>query len=134
MTEPPTPHSRDNNEENTNTMPKVDSVFQLSKKDFWLHQRNLIAHIARGWLGRGKNGRDALYRIDGQHRLAKPCSALDAEQVSILLDLGYIAQETGTITRYLDFKHKEPVMVHRLTVTSQGYDFMRDVHPPRSSS
>jgi hypothetical protein len=131
MTEPPTPHSRDNNEENTNTMPNVSTVYNLSKKDFWQHQRNLIAQIARNWLGRGRNGRDALYRIDGQHRRAKPCSALDAEQVSILINIDYVAEEPGTITRYLDFKHKEPVTVHRLTVTKQGYDFMRDVYAPR---
>ncbi|MFC0539853.1 hypothetical protein [Kutzneria chonburiensis] len=121
-------------EENENAMPNVSTVYDLSKKEFWQHQRNLIAQIARNQLGRGKNGRDALYRIDGQHRLAKPCAALDAEQVSILINIGYVAEETGTITRYLDFKHKEPVTVHRLTVTSQGYDFMRDVYAPRSSS
>lgn len=113
-------------------MPNVSTVYELSKKDFWQHQRNLIAQISRHWLGRGKNGRDAVYRIDGQHRKAVPCSALDAEQVSIMINLGYITEETGTITRYLDFKKTEPVTVHLLTVTKQGYDFMRDIYAPRN--
>ena len=79
-------------------MPNVRTVYELSKKDYWQHQRSLIAKIARHDLYRGTNGRDTVYTI-GTFRMARAQGPLDAEQVTILIDIGYVTEDVRTITR-----------------------------------
>jgi hypothetical protein len=111
-------------------MPKAETLHDLSKVEFWRHRRKLITEISWQRLFRSSNAGKALYCVR-RGKYVEPRSPLDGDQVSLLIHDGYVTEEIGTTTRYLNDSPSEPVSLHLLVATKYARDFMRDVTPPR---
>jgi hypothetical protein len=113
----------DTKKESNNTMSNTTKpTYKMPEDEHKTHRIKLMGLIAKGELFRAR-GQRGLYRRSGYNAVER-CNPIDDGHVQTLIDIGFAAEDTRSVTRRLDGKDHQPIRLNPLFLGTTGNEYL----------